>query len=419
MSSENGAIETRSKTPWLSIVGIGLGGWHELGAPARQALLDAELIVGGERHLAMLPGEVVGARTAWPQPFTAGLSMILAYRGHPVVVLATGDPFWFGAGASLSRLVTATEIQAWPQPSAFSLAAARLGWTLQYVDCLSVHGRALTDVVPALADRARLLVLSWDGSTPAALARLLTERGFGASQLTVVSHLGGADETRTSARADAWPAGDTPDLNVVGVDCVAAPTTRVLGRSPGRAEDWFTDCGQITKREIRAIVIGLLAPATGETLWDIGAGSGAIGIEWLLADARNQATAVEIRADRAAAIESKAAALGAGRLRLRTGAAAEVVADLDEVPEAIFIGGGLTTPGLVDTCMARLGPRGRLVATSVTLEGEAILLAAHARWGGTLRHVAIARSAPLGTFTGWQAQRPIVIWSSQAEEAVK
>ena len=396
-------------------MGIGLGGWADLAEPARAAIRTAEIIIGGPRHLAVLPAGIAGECHAWPSPFTDGLAMIQAWRGRAVVVLATGDPFWFGAGASLTRVVAPGEIRSWPQPSAFSLAAARLGWALQHVDCLSVHGRSMTDVVPYLADRARLLVLSWDGDTPAALAAFLSDRGFGASMMTVLGDLGGPDETRVSAAAHAWDPQTAAALNVVAVDCVATPTAGVLGSAPGRAEGWFTHGGQITKREVRAVVLSLLAPATGETLWDIGAGSGAIAIEWLLADRRNAAVAVEARADRAAEIEAAAARLGVGGLVVQHRRADRTLTGLDGRPEAIFIGGGLTTPGLVDACMARLAPRGRLVATSVTLAGEAVLLAAHARWGGRLRHIAVARSAPLGELAGWQPQRPIVIWSSADE----
>lgn len=406
-----------NQTPWLSIVGIGLGGWDDLARPARAAIRAAEIIIGGPRHLAALPDDVTGERRAWPSPFTDVFPMIQAWRGRPVVVLATGDPFWFGAGASLTRVVAPAEICTWPQPSAFSLAAARLGWALQHVDCLSVHGRAMDDVVPYLADRARLLILSWDGDTPNALAAFLSERGFGDSIMTVLGDLGSADEARESAAAKAWEPRAAAALNVVAVDCVAAPTADVLGHAPGRAESWFTRGGQITKREVRAVVLSLLAPAAGETLWDIGAGSGAIAIEWLLADRRNAAVAVEARADRAADIEAAAARLGAGRLVVQHRRADGALAGLAGRPEAIFIGGGLTTPGLIDACMARLAPRGRVVATSVTLEGEAVLSAAYERWGGRLRHIAVARSAPLGELTGWQPQRPIVIWSSADEQA--
>lgn len=400
------------QTPWLSIVGIGAAGWDELSPGAQQAVLSAPWVIGGERHLAMLPQVAQQSRQVWPSPLGEGIDWIKARRHTPVCVLASGDPFWFGVGATLARHVDSAEMQVWPQPSALSLAAARMGWALQHVACVSVHGRALDQVMPYLAPGNRLLVLSWDGTTPAALARLLVAQGFGASQLTVLAELGGDAEQRHSARARDWTQAETAALNIVALDCVAEAAATPIARSAGRPDTLFDNDGQLTKREVRAVVLGLLAPGRGERLWDIGAGSGAIGIEWMLADRRNRAIAIEARSERAARIRANAGELGVPALECIEASAPAALAGL-ATPDAIFIGGGLTTPGLLAQCWAALAsPRGRIVASSVTLEGDAALAEAQAEYGGTLRRIGVERMQPLGRFRGWQPQRSVILWCS-------
>lgn len=406
--STPGAVQT----PWLSIVGIGPGGWDELSPGAQQAVMSARWVIGGARHLDMLPPMAEQSRQVWPSPLGEGIEWIKARRHTPVCVLASGDPFWFGVGATLARHVDAAEMQVWPQPSAMSLAAARMGWALQHVACISVHGRALDQVIPYLVPGNRLLVLSWDGTTPAALARLLVARGFGDSQLTMLAELGGTQERRRSGRACDWDEAESPALNIVAVDCVAEPTARPIARSAGRPDTLFDNDGQLTKREVRAVVLGLLAPGRGERLWDIGAGSGAIGIEWMLADSRNRAIAIESRPERADRIRANARDLGVPALECVETNAPAALADL-AVPDAIFIGGGLTTPGLLSQCRAALAsPHGRIVASSVTLEGDAALMDAQAEYGGTLCRLGVERMQPLGRFRGWQPQRNVTLWCS-------
>lgn len=410
--------------PWLAIVGLGLDGWYGLADEARRAIENASFIIGGERHLAMLPDTLGAEQQSWPRPFAHGIEQILARRGQPVVVLATGDAFWYGVGATLVRHVSAEAIIAWPQPSAFSLAAARLGWALQHVTCLSLHGRALTRLIPALAPGQRLLLLSWDETTPLAVARRLVSAGFGASQVTVLSDMGGADERRCSGPASDWQAPSilVSALNVVAVDCVVDTPGAGIARSAGRPERLFDTAGstggQITKREVRASVLALLAPRAGETLWDIGAGSGAIAIEWMLAHPANRAVALEANSERAAQILVRAEHLGVPGLDCRHGRAPEAITDDWPSPDAIFIGGGLTTQGLLARCLARLAPGGRLMATAVTLEGEAILAAAYTEHGGTLRRIQIENAAPLGGFHGWQPRRTVTLWCSIDDEDV-
>ena len=397
------------QTPWLSVVGIGLDGWSGVPEPARRALQEAELVVGGARHLALLPNSVRGRRMVWPSPLSQGIDAILARRGTAVAVLASGDPFWYGVGATLARHVPADRMRVWPQPSAFSLAAARMGWALQDVTCLSVHGRRLSRVRPALQDGARLLLLSWDGHTAARLAAWLTAQGFGPSQLSVLAHLGGDAERRVDGHAESWATAETEALNTIAVRCVAAPGTRALGRTPGRPEHLFAHDGQISKREVRAAILALLAPGQNEILWDIGAGSGAIAIEWMLSDRSNRAVAIEARTDRLDRVRANAEALGVPALETVAGRAPDALAGLS-TPNAVFIGGGLTEPGLVARCRAALAPGGRIVASSVTVEGDAALAALHADSGGSLRRIAVSRAEPLGGFAGWRALRPITLW---------
>ncbi|MFB6260727.1 MAG: precorrin-6y C5,15-methyltransferase (decarboxylating) subunit CbiE, partial [Thiohalorhabdaceae bacterium] len=347
--------------PWLTLVGLGEDGWQGLSPAARTAVEQAGTVFGGERHLSMVPATAGQERIPWPSPLTEALPWIEARRGRPVCVLASGDPFWFGIGATLARRLLPEEMTVHPAASAFSLAAARLGWPLQETRCLSLHGRVLERIHPWLQDGARLLVLSWDGTTPAALAERLAARGFGGSTLTVLEHLGGAEECRREAVARDWGTAEVADLNTVAITCRADAGSRGIARTPGRPDGDFHHDGQITKREVRTVTLAHLAPGSGGLLWDIGAGSGAVGVEWMLADSANRTVAVEPRPDRIANIAANAAELGVPELEWVEGKAPEALADLP-APDAIFIGGGLTTPGLVDRCGASLRPGGRLVA---------------------------------------------------------
>lgn len=400
-----------SVMPWLSVVGIGEDGWAGLAATAQVRIENAEHVIGGARHLAMLPAIAGQSREHWPSPLLDVIDGLCARRGRPVAVLATGDPCWFGVGATLARYIAPEEMIVLPQPSAFSLAAARLGWALQHVHCLSAHGRDLAAIRGTFHDGRRLLLLSWDGRTPAAVARMLCEAGFESSRLTVLEHLDGEQERCLSATAADWAYRDIAALNIVAVDCVAGKIAQPIPQTAGRSEAWFEHDGQISQAEVRAVVLSLLAPGRGETLWDIGAGSGAIGIEWMLADPANRTVAIEAKAERAQRVTVNAERLGVPALDCIHGEVPGALPDR-EPPDAIFIGGGLATPGLLADCLARLAgsPRGRLVATSVTVEGDAIVAEAMQRHGGRLRRLAIDRAEPLGRFHGWAPTRPVTIW---------
>ncbi|SKA28204.1 precorrin-6y C5,15-methyltransferase (decarboxylating) subunit CbiE [Consotaella salsifontis] len=395
-------------TAWLTIIGIGDGGLETLTPEARRCLAHAEAIVGGARHLAMLGADIRGERIAWGSPLAATVPEIEARRGRPVVVLASGDPMWFGVGATLARHFPIEEIRVIPAPSAFSLAAARLGWALQDVSTLTVHGRPLDAVDSALAPGARLLVLSENGATPAMLARHLAERGFSASRLVVLEHLGGAKERVRSAHADDFSLGDIADLNVVAIDCALSSGARWFARGAGLPDDAFVHDGKMTKRVLRAVALAALRPAAGETLWDIGAGCGSISVEWVRGAPGARAFALEPRPERRSMIADNARRLLARGITIIDGEAPAVLAGLPR-PDAVFIGGGLTNE-TVDAALAVLPCGGRLVAHAVTLESEALLLALHARLGGELSRVSVAYAAPVGPYRGWKPAMPVTHW---------
>ena len=392
--------------PWLTIVGIGEDGFSGLGRQAREALAAASRVFGGQRQLDLLPTDIRAERLGWPSPFS--LEPLLALRGAPTCVLASGDPMLFGVGASLSRRVAAEEMQVLPAPSSCSLAAARLGWALQDVLILSVVARPLAALAAHLHSGARLLVLSNDGLSPAAIAALLRERGFGPSRISVLEHLGGPAERRIDGLAEDWSDPPIADLNLVAIECLAAPGTPRLSRSGGLPDSAFEHDGQLTKRDVRAITLARLAPLPGELLWDVGAGSGSIGIEWMRAHPSCRAIAIEADAGRQRLIERNRDALGVPGLQLIRGRAPDVLEGL-EPPDAIFIGGGVTRPGVLDLCWAQLKPGGRLVANAVTLQSELLLMNWRQAHGGELTRIHIAQAQPLGDFDTWRQALPITL----------
>lgn len=395
--------------PWLTIIGIGEDGVRGLSPAARQAIEAAEIVFGGARHLELAAAAIRGAPHAWPSPFSAAINAVLAEKGRNVCVLASGDPFHYGVGATLARHVDAAQMRVIPHASAFSLAAARLGWALQDVISLSLHGRPLDLIRPHLHPASRILALTSDEHGPAALAKLLTEAGFGRSIITVMEALGGADERVRSQMAELFALTDINPLNICAVTAVPLPDARILPLTPGLDDALFEHDGQISKRDIRALTLAALAPRRHETLWDIGAGSGSIGIEWMLADPSLRAIAIENNAARAERIVRNAANFGVPDLRVVAGRAPEALAGLD-APHAIFIGGGGSEPGVMETAIAALRPGGRLVANAVTLEMEQALLALHTQHGGDLVRLSIAHAEPLGTMTGWRPAMPITQW---------
>ena len=385
---------------WLSIVGIGEDGLNGLTPSARALVDNAEILIGGTRHLAMVPDDG-RERRAWPSPIRTLIPEIERLRGQRVCILATGDPMHFGVGTTLLRGIPSEEVIIVPGRSAFTMATARLGWTRHEVDCLTVHGRPLELLQAYLQPGARLLVLTDNGDAAARIAVLLSERGYGESKMTVLERMDASEEKRIFGIARTWNAPRTNDFNTVAIECIPGVDTPHLPRVPGLPDDAFASDGQLTKREVRAVTLSALAPSPGDILWDIGAGCGSIAIEWMRLHPRNAAIAVERDPSRVQLIATNAAALGTPLLRTITGDAAETLNDLPN-PNAVFVGGGIGTPGLLEHCWSALPHGGRLVANVVTTEGERELFAWHEKRGGDLRRLSVERAEQVGRLTGWR-----------------
>ncbi len=392
--------------PWLNLVGIGEDGYSGLGKQARHALLGATKVFGSPRQLDLLPHCLKAERLTWPSPFA--LAPVLALRGKPVCVLASGDPMFYGVGASLARQLPASELNVLPSPSSCSLAAARLGWPLQDVVIISLVARPLAQLNAHLYSGQRLLVLSNDGSSPAAIIALLRERGFGSSYVHVLEHLGGSSERHMQGSANDWNPSVVADLNLVAIECRADSQAPRLSPLAGLPDDAFRHDGQITKRDVRAITLARLAPQPGELLWDVGAGSGSIGIEWMRAHPSCRALAIEADDGRQQLIELNRDTLGVPGLQLIRGQAPQALHGLER-PDAVFIGGGVTVPGVLEHCWEQLRPGGRLVANAVTLQSEVRLMQWREAHGGELTRIHVAQARPLGDFDTWRQALPITL----------
>lgn len=392
---------------WLSIIGLGEDGWDGLASDGRAALDAAEVVAGSARHLALLPA-LRAERLEWPVPFADGIPMLLAQRGRRTAMLASGDPFWFGAGSVITHHLCAHEWRVVPAASTFGLGAARLGWALEQVTCLGLHAAPLTRLRPHLCRGARLLVLLRDGAAAGELAAYLASLGFGQTAMHLLEALGGPRERVRETVAERYALTDVHHPVAVALQ-VAGPG-RALPWRTGLPDDAFEHDGQLTRQRTRALALCALGPRPGERLWDVGAGAGSVGIEWLLAHPRCEAVAIEADPVRAARLRRNADALGVDRLVLVTGTAPGALTSLP-VPDAVFIGGGLC-----EELLARLWqilPAGcRVVAHAVTLESEALLAGWHARIGGSLLRIELSQAVPLGTRRGWRAAYPVVQWSA-------
>ena len=390
---------------WLSVIGIGAAGLAEVSQLGRGFIDRASLVVGGKRHLAML-NDSPQTRMAWASPIETSIESILTHRGNSVCVLASGDPLCYGIGSTLLKYVSIDEMTIIPAPSTFSLARARLGWSFTEVETLSLCGRSPDFLAALLAPNSKLLILSAGADTPQIVADLLMRRGYGASRLTVLEHLGEDRERIITDIARAWSKSDVAALNIIAIECQADVDTTPLNRLPGLPESAYHHDGQLTKREVRAMTLAALAPMPGELLWDVGAGCGSIGIEWLRSHPRCRAIAIEQHAHRLQFIADNMAALGTPHLQLVRGIAPAALINLP-TPDAIFIGGGVTAPGLLDTCWTALRSGGRLVANAVTVESELQLLQWHHQVGGELTRIAIQRTQSIGGFLGWKPLIPV------------
>jgi precorrin-6Y C5,15-methyltransferase (decarboxylating) len=393
--------------PWLHIVGIGEDGLDGL-TPATRAVVEAaEIIIGGERHHTLSPN-LAAERIAWPSPFDALIETLQSHKSKRVVVLATGDPLWFSVGARIGRAIDPAQIVYHPQLSAFQLTAARMGWSLADVETLTVHGRPVHQMVAFIQPDQRLIILTTGAETPAQIATFLTARGFGGSQMSVLANMGGENELRFDGIAETW-SHEVPAFNTLAVHCIAAPDAALLPRVPGLADDLFQSDGTMTKQEVRAATLAKLMPMRGALLWDIGAGSGSVAIEWMRAARYARAIGIEPRADRRAMAAENALALGAPKLDLIDGEVPAALEGLD-APDAIFIGGGLSRD-VFEIAWDQLRPLGRLVANAVTLESEALLIALHAEHGGELVKISVQRAEPVGRLTGWRPSMTVTQWS--------
>ncbi|WNV89142.1 precorrin-6y C5,15-methyltransferase (decarboxylating) subunit CbiE [Umezawaea sp. Da 62-37] len=383
------------------VVGIGVDGWDGLSPTAKAEIEAAQVLMGNARQLEMVPGDF--ERITWPSPMLPALpGLFEANRHRRVCVLASGDPMFHGIGSTLVRMLGPDRVRVVPHPSSVSLACARLGWAVDDVEVISMVARPVELLHPVIHSGRRILVL---GSTPASVADLLSERGYGESKLTVLERLGGPDERVHTDLSYVDP------LHILAVECVG---TKVLPRIPGLPDEAFEHDGQLTKREVRAISLAQLAPVPGQLLWDVGAGAGSIAIEWARVHPSCRAIAIEHHPDRAERINRNTKTLGVPGVHVVIGKAPEALTDLER-PSAIFIGGGLTAPGLLAACWDALLPGGRLVTNAVTMESESVIAAWHPKLGGDLTRIAINRGSPVGTFTGWRPHMPVTTWAVTKE----
>lgn len=427
---------TGRMTAWLTVVGIGEDGLPGLGESARQAVRSAAVLIGSQRHLDLI-GTVEGQRQIrWPSPFSDGYRVLVDLYPQPVCVLASGDPMFYGVGGSLPsalevllpddarQALAAGGLRVIPTVSCVSLAAARMGWSLQSVPVVAAHGRPLERLGLHLHPGARILVLSENANTPALVASYLCAGGYGASQMTVLGHLGGPREDRHAARADQWPAGEesgqphpdrampsfeVPSLNVIALEVRTETGQAGWPQTAGLPDAAFRHDGQLTKQDIRAVTMSRLAPRPGELLWDVGAGSGSIGIEWMRSHPTCRAYAIESHPDRQGFIRHNRDTLGVPDLVLVEGRAPAALDGLPS-PDAVFVGGGITREGVADACYDALKPGGRMIATAVTLESEAFLVGLYQRWGGDLLRLSVAHTRPIGGFLGWDPAKPVTLW---------
>jgi len=393
---------------WLTVIGVGEAGVDAL-PPAQRALLDAaEAVLGPPRLLAALDGG--RARLLpWEAPLEAMLAQVAALRGTPTVILATGDPFWFGIGATLSRHLPAGEFTAHPHPSAFSLAASRLHWPLQSVAAISLHGRPPENLHPHLLPGRRILALTGDRGTARAVRDILLARGYGASPMIALESLGGSGERIVSATAAAFDPDGVGDFYVLAIDCVADPGAPLLPAVPGLPDDAFVSDGQLTKRDVRAATLAKLAPYPGALLWDVGAGCGSVAVEWMRAAPGAEAIAFERQGERLQMIAVNAEALGVPGLRTENGQAPASFAGMP-TPDAIFLGGGIANAVLFEAAWAALRPGGRFVANAVTLEGEAALFARQERLGGDITRIDVAVLDQVGPHRVLRPRLPVTQW---------
>ncbi len=395
-------------TKWLTIVGMGEDGYDGLSASARTALAQAEAIVGSTRLLALLPAGAT-ERHEWPQPFSKALDRIRPLKGKRTVILATGDPMNYGVVRKLLETIPFAEMAIIPHLSAFSLAAARLGWSLPDCDTLTLHGRDVANIEAFIQPGAKLIVLTADGSTIPQVCERLVVRGFGTTKVTVLENMGGLQEALTSFAADTLPPKPFSPLNTLGIQCIASAGAKILSRLAGLPDDAFEHDGQLTKREVRAMTLAALAPAPDQLLWDVGSGCGSVAIEWMRSTRGCEAIAFEHDPERLRMIAANADALGAPRLKIVPGSAPATYVGQPQ-PDAIFIGGGISIPGTFELAWEQLKSGGRMVANVVTIEGEMHLYDLQEKHGGELTRMEVSVLHKIGPHRGLKPRMAVTQW---------
>ena len=392
---------------WLDIIGIGEDGVDGLSPVALEKLSDAEIIIGGDRHHTLAPNPTA-KRIAWPSPFDVMVDEIKSHMGHKIVVLVTGDPLWYSVGARILKAIPREEVRFHPQLSAFQWASSRMGWSLADLETLTIHGRAASQIIPHLAPNIRLLVLTKDKTSPEIVANLLKDRGFGKSQMTVLAAMGGSREERFDGIAESW-SHEVPDFHTLAIECIADENANWYSRAGGLPDDAFVHDGQMTKRIVRSTTLSALTPYPDALLWDVGAGCGSIAIEWMRASRGARAIAIEPNYKRIAMIRENAVLLGAEKIQIVEGKAPSALDGLER-PDAIFIGGGLTSTETFERCWNALRNGGRLVANAVTVESEARLFELYEKHGGELSRITVQQAEPVGRFKGWKPFMSVTQW---------
>lgn len=400
--------KTQKQGKWLNIIGIGEDGVDGLSRDAIACLENTEIIIGGDRHHQLTP-TIKAERISWPSPFDAMIDLIKSFKGRRIAILVTGDPLWYSVGSRISRVIAVDEIRFFPQISAFQWAAVRLGWSLADCDTLTVHGRPVEQIIPYIAPNARLLILTQDKTSPAAIAKLLTERGFGKSAVHVLASLGGKNEKRFDGVANRWRH-QVPDFNILAVQCIAGKGAQFYSRIGGLPDDAFEHDGQITKRVVRAATLSALQPYPEALLWDVGAGCGSVGIEWMRSAREAQAIAIETDTKRLSIIANNARTLGTPKLITVKGKTPKAFTGLP-TPDAVFIGGGVLQDGVFEGAWKALRPGGRLVANAVTLESEARLVELYKNHGGTLERISVSQVSPVGRYYALKPLMPVIQWA--------
>ena len=401
----------------ISIVGICESGIDSLEPSARKRVRGANVLVGSKRHLQLVPKRIGQTHLLWRANFSQVLPLLRKPKpGERIVILSTGDPLWFGIAERLIKTLGPKAIEIFPNVNAFSLAAARLSWGLSdpMVRTISIHSQPFSAINKEIISGHRLLILSKDGDSPKQIATLLMERGFGESKIAVLEHMGGNKERRVNGTAsDNWKKYSFSNLNILAVDCKASTQAVQWSLNPGLPEKAYIHDGKITKRVIRAVTISALEPMPGHVLWDVGSGSGSIAIEWLRSCSSVKAVAIERDKKQLSRIKLNSETLGTPHLKIVEGQAPKIFLKIKENPQKIFIGGGISSPKIINECIERLLPTGLIIANSVTIESKQKLLRLWKKYGGDLTTLATSSANSIGRYNAFRPAMEVMQWRWQ------